>query len=82
MGPLARGRRAGSKDGNRERELLRVLAADQRNLTTREIAVELWGAERVAREWHGDGWMRSLVRRRVRKARAMLKEYRELAAGQ
>ena len=59
-----------------------MLAADQRNLTTREIAVELWGAERVAREWHGDGWMRLLVRRRVRKARAMLKEYRELAAGQ
>ncbi len=58
-----------------------MLEADQRGLTTREIAVRLWGAERVAAEWWPDGWMHARVKRRIRKARAMLKAYRDIAAG-
>ncbi len=36
--------------------------------TLREIAVELFGAERVDAEWHADSWMRGRVRRHVRRA--------------
>ena len=34
----------------------------------REIAVDLYGADRVAACWHGDGWMRARVRRLVHRA--------------
>ena len=58
-----------------------VLEADQQERTWREIAVLLWGAERVAEDWWPDGWMRSRVKRRLANARAMLKAYRDIAAG-
>ena len=35
----------------------------------REIAVGMFGAERVDAEWHPDGWMRTMVRRRLRRSR-------------
>ena len=48
----------------------------------REIAIELYGEARVAEEWHSDGFMRGLVRWRVRVALALMQRgYRELAAG-
>lgn len=48
----------------------------------RELAVDLYGCERVAAEWSEDSWMRSAVRRRVRKARMIMNRgYRDLAAG-
>ena len=50
-----------------------VLEADQQGRTWREIAVLLWGAERVAEDWWPDGWMRGRVKRRLANARAMLK---------
>ena len=36
----------------------------------REIAVDLYGADRVAADWHGDSWMRAKVRWLVDHARA------------
>ena len=38
--------------------------------SVREIAVELYGADRVAAEWDCDGWMRAKMRRLARRARA------------
>ena len=37
----------------------------------REIAVDLYGAEEVAADWHGDSRMRAKVRRLVQRARAV-----------
>ncbi len=78
--PSARDRRAGSRERKRA-ELMTVLETDQKGLTWREIAVLLWGAERVAEDWWPGGWMRGRVKRRIAKARAMLKAYRDFAAG-
>ena len=48
----------------------------------RLIAVDLYGAARVAKEWSPDGCMRGRVRWRVRQAlRLMNGGYRELVAG-
>ena len=58
-----------------------MLEADQNGLTWREIAEVLWGKERVAEEWWADGWMRARIRRRLARVRAMLKAYRDIAAG-
>ncbi len=58
-----------------------VLEADRQGRTWREIAVLLWGAERVAEDWWPGGWMHGRVKRRLARARAMLKAYRDIAAG-
>ena len=58
-----------------------VLEADQKGLTWRQIAERLWGKERVAEEWWDDGWMRARIRRRLARARTMLKDYHDIAAG-
>ena len=39
--------------------------------TQRDIAVEIWGGERVAAEWTTGYWMRSQVRRWIDKAGAL-----------
>ncbi|MCY3905620.1 MAG: DUF2285 domain-containing protein, partial [Anaerolineaceae bacterium] len=39
--------------------------------TQRDIAVEIWGEEDVAAEWTTGYWMRSQVRRWIRKAEAL-----------
>ena len=62
-------------------ELLTVLEADQQGLTWRQIAERLWGKERVAEEWWSGGWMHGRIKCRLGKARAMLKAYRDIAAG-
>lgn len=36
----------------------------------RDIAIDLYGAERVATGWHRDGWMRTKVRRLIGRAGA------------
>ena len=36
----------------------------------REIAVDLYGADAVAADWHAGGWMQAKVRRLVYRARA------------
>ena len=58
-----------------------MLEADRHGLTRRQIAERLRGRERVAEDWWPDGWMQTRVKRRLRKARAMLKAYRDIAAG-
>ena len=47
-----------------------VLAGLRSGKSVREIAVDLYGADRVAAGWHGDGRMRAKVRRLVQRARA------------
>ena len=48
----------------------------------RLIAIELFGEERVAREWSANGWMRARVRWRVKIALALMQGgYRGIAAG-
>ena len=47
-----------------------VLAGIQSGKSMREIAVDLYGAHRVAVDWHGDSRMRAKVRRLVYRARA------------
>ena len=39
--------------------------------TQRDIALEIWGEERVAAEWKTGYWMRSQVRRWIDKAEAL-----------
>ena len=60
---------------------MKALAAREAGRTLREIAILFWGADRVAAEWHPESWMRSRIKRRLRKARGILKRYREIAAG-
>ena len=65
-----------------DRELLTVLDARLAGKSWRETAVDLYGAQRVAAEWHTESWMRSLVRRRDKKARFLMEGgYRDLVAG-
>ena len=65
-----------------DRELLTVLDARLAGKSWRETAVELYGAQRVAVEWHTESWMRSRVRRRDKKARFLMEGgYRDLVAG-
>ena len=48
----------------------------------RRIAVDLYGAARVAEEWHSDGFMRARVRWRVKQALEFMNGgYRELVSG-
>ena len=58
-----------------------VLEADQRGLTQRQIAELFWGEQRVTEEWWPGGWMHGRVKRRLANARALLKSYRDIAAG-
>ena len=65
-----------------DRELLIVLDGRLAGKSWRETAVDLYGAECVAGQWHADSWMRARVRRRGHKARVLMEsEYRALAAG-
>ena len=65
-----------------DRGLLSVLDGRLAGKSWREIAVDLYGAERVAADWSVDGWMRSRVRRYGSKARVLMEcGYRDLAAG-
>lgn len=45
----------------------------------RDIAIDLFGADAVKAEWDAGSWMRSRVRRRIRKALYLMNGgYREL----
>ena len=46
-----------------------ALAGVRSGKPMREIAVDLYGADAVAADWHPDGWMRAQVRRLVHRAR-------------
>jgi len=43
----------------------------RRGRKPRPIAVEVWGAERVAEDWKDRPWMRSQMRRWMRKAETL-----------
>ena len=62
------------------RELLIALDGHGAGKSTREIAEDLYGAERVEGEWGPDGVLRSRVRRLVRRARAHAKRERLVGA--
>ena len=47
-----------------------ALAGMQSGKSMREIAVDLYGADRVAADWHADSRMRAKVRRTINRAQA------------
>ncbi len=79
-GTVAAGSLAGAGGGYDE--LLAVLDGHLAGKSDREVAEDLYGHDRVAAEWREDSWMRSAVRRRVKKALMIMNRgYRDLAAG-
>ena len=70
---------AGSGDG--DGELLLVLEGEAEDRSHREIAAQIWGRDRVDAEYYTDGWMHSRIKRRLRKAKAILRQYRRMAVG-
>ncbi len=54
-------------------EQLLVLDGHLDGKSHREIAIDLFGLEAVADEWSGESWIRSLVRRRIRKSVTLMK---------
>ena len=70
----------GSK-GYGDDELLKVLGAKADGLEMPEIALLFWRKSLVEAEWHAGGWMHARLKRRLRRARATMKRYREIAAG-
>ena len=54
---------------DRDRELLIALDGDDAGKSMREIAVDVYGAERVAAEWTLDRVLRAQTRRLLCKAR-------------
>ena len=77
--PIPRSGRGTGEDG--DRELLLALESEAEGLTHRQIAERLWGAEWVAEEWWVGGWMHSRVKRRRRRAKTILRQYRDMATG-
>ena len=43
--------------------------------------MRLWGRERVAEEYYDGSWMHTRVKRRRARAKAILKQYRDMAVG-
>lgn len=81
LGSLLGGTEPRRRSGE-DRELLSVLDGRLAGKSWRETAVDLYGTDRVASNWHPDSWMRARVRRRGRKARELMERgYRVLAAG-
>ena len=70
-GPLTRDEATGDGD----RELLIALEGHVAGKSTREIAVNLYGAESVATEWTPDGVLRVQMRRLLCKARAQAERF-------
>ena len=62
-------------------ELLLALESEAEGLTRRQIAERLWGRERVAEEYYDGSWMHTRVKRRRSRAKAILKQYRDMATG-
>ena len=71
----------GAGTGDKDEELLFVLACEAEGLSRREIAAAIWGWDRVAEEYFPGCWMQSRVKRRLDRVTAIVKHYREIAAG-
>ena len=66
----------------REGELLLALDGKLAGKTHRLIAIDLYGARRVAEEWAAAGPVRSLVRRRIKRSMHVMDGgYRKLVTG-
>ncbi len=76
-GPLA-GAQTGEEDG--DGELLLALESEAEGLTRRRT-IRFWGLERVAEEYYDGSWMHTRVKRRRARAKAILKQYRDMATG-
>ena len=50
---------------------MKVLDGLREEKTQRQIAEDIFGTDEVKAKWGPDGWMRSQVRRRIPKARAL-----------
>ena len=56
-----------------------ALEGEAEGLTQRQIVVRLWGRERVEEEYYAGGWMHGRIKRRRRRVKAILKQYRDMA---
>lgn len=84
MGDRGRGREEGRRPVPRAREGELLLALDGKlaGKTHRLIAIDLYGARRVAEEWAAGGPVRSLVRRRIKRSMHVMDGgYRKLVTG-
>ena len=72
---------AGAGSGDGDHELLLALEGEAEGRTHRQIAAEIWGRDRVDAEYYTDGWMHSRIKRRLKKAKAIVKQFRDMAAG-
>ena len=68
-------------DDDGDGELLLALEDEAEGLTHREIAMRLWGAQRVPENYYAGSWMQGCLKRRRRRARIILKQYRDMAKG-
>lgn len=59
-----------------------MLACEAQGLSRREIAVAVWGPDRVAAEYFPGCWMQSRIKRRLDRAKAIAQHYREVATGE
>ncbi|MDE0031152.1 MAG: hypothetical protein OXU42_17335 [Deltaproteobacteria bacterium] len=66
---------AGTGDG----ELLLALESEAEGLTQREIACGSGAPSGSRKTGWSDGWMRTRVKRRRRRGRTILKQYRDMA---
>lgn len=67
--------------GDGDDEVLLALESEAEGLTHREIAARFWGVARVDAEYEPDGWMHSRIKRRLRRGKAVVRQYRDMAAG-
>ena len=75
------GRGTGTGTGTGSRELLIALDGDKAGKEAREIAEEIWDADKVAEEWYRGCPLRGTVRRRIYRARYLMEVgYLKLAA--
>ena len=51
---------------------MKALDGQRAGKTQRQIAKDIFGAKKVAAEWHPDGWMRSQIRRWIVKAKFLV----------
>lgn len=58
-----------------------MLRAKADGLAMRDIARLFWRESLVEEEWDPDGWMHARLKRRLRRAREIMKRFREIAAG-
>ena len=58
-----------------------MLRAKADGLEMPKIARLFWRKSLVDAEWAAGGWMHNRLKRRLRRARATMKRYREIAAG-